>query len=202
MILTVASYKGGVGKTTTAVHLAAYLNSLAPACLLDGDSTRNAAAWSEREPDAGGGFPFPVAPIEHLGKMARIYPHLVVDTGQRPSEDDLQAAAGGCDLLIVPAVPAALDTDGLGQTVRALEKIPRAKYRVLITKVAQHSAADVMGLRELLAGIQAPVFRTEIPLLKAFDKAAGSGRLVRDADDKQAARAWEAYVAAGKELQA
>ena len=42
MIITVASYKGGVGKTTTAVHLAAYLQSLGPTLLLDGDQTRNA----------------------------------------------------------------------------------------------------------------------------------------------------------------
>ena len=85
MILTVASYKGGVGKTTTAVHAAAFLNQLSknkPALLLDGDSTRNATAWAQRA--KAGAFPLRVEPIDMAAKLAREYPHIVIDTGQRP----------------------------------------------------------------------------------------------------------------------
>ena len=67
MIVTVASHKGGVGKTTTAVHLAAYLQTLAPTLLLDGDDTRNATAWSHR----GKGFAFKVADEVQAARLAR-----------------------------------------------------------------------------------------------------------------------------------
>src|SRR5918999_5039415 len=131
MIIAVASYKGGVGKTTTAVHLAAYLQTRAPTLLLDGDDTRNATAWSQR----GKGFPFKVADEIQAARLARDFTHTVIDTGQRPKQVDLKALSEGCDLLVVPAVPASLDTDGLVLMLRALQEIGTMNYRVLLTKV-------------------------------------------------------------------
>jgi chromosome partitioning protein len=46
------------------------------------------------------------------------------------------------------------------------------------------------------------VFRTDIPRLKAFERAAAAGVLVNQVNDPRAGRAWEAYVAVGKELMA
>ena len=199
MIITVASYKGGVGKTTTAVHLAAYLQSHAPTLLLDADRrTRNALNWSQR----GAGLPFKVAPDEHAARLASNYRHTVIDTGQGASEQDLKAAAEGCELLVIPAVPAPLDTDGLGQMILALQTIGATNYRVLLTRVPPDAAKDAAELRGMLAEMKAPVFKTEIPRLKAFEKAAGAGQIVNDADDRNAARAAAAYEAAGKELPA
>ena len=46
------------------------------------------------------------------------------------------------------------------------------------------------------------MFQAEIPLLKAYTNAAGAGEIVSQTKDKNAARAWEAYAAAGRELKA
>ncbi len=96
MIVTVASFKGGVGKTTTAVHLAAYMQRLAPTLLIDGDENRSATGWNER-----GALPFRVVDELQGVRFSRQFEHIVIDTQARPSKDDLKLLAGGCDLLIL-----------------------------------------------------------------------------------------------------
>ena len=196
MIVTVASYKGGVGKTTTAVHLAAYLQTLAPTLLLDGDDTRNATAWSQR----GKGFPFKVADEVQAARYARDFTHTVIDTGQRPKQVDLKVLSEGCDLLVVPAVPASLDTDGLVLTLQALADIGNDRYRVLLVKVPPPPEPEGPQLRADLTAQDIPLFGADIPRLKAFEKAAAAGVPVYDVKDPNAKRAWKAYQAAGKEL--
>lgn len=196
MIVTVASFKGGVGKTTTAVHLAAYLNTLAPTLLLDGDPEKIATDWHR----AGKGFPFRVAPVQAAMKLSREYAHTVLDTGQRPSVEDLQASVEFSDLLVIPCPPMGLDSNGLGKTVRALQKIPGANFRVLLTSVPAFKASKATALREALTSMGVSTFAAEIPRLDAFDKAAVAGAIVSAVKDPNGARAWAAYEAAGKEL--
>ena len=196
MFITVASYKGGVGKTTTAVHLAAYLQTLAPALLIDGDPNRSATVWAKR-----GGFPFRIADEKEGAYQARNFQHIVVDTEARLGSADFEALAKGCDLLVIPTVPASLDTDVLILTLGAVRKLAAGKYRVLLTKVPPAPEPDGSQLRAALQREQIPVFVAEIPRLKSFERAAAAGVPVYAVKrDAQAMRAWQGYEDAGREI--
>ncbi len=69
MIITVASHKGGVGKTTTVVHLATYFAKFAQTLFIDGDPNRSASGWANR---GNGQFPFKVID-ERLAAKTKFY---------------------------------------------------------------------------------------------------------------------------------
>jgi len=201
MIIGIASYKGGVGKTTTAVHMAHKLSKLAPTVLFDGDVTRSATSWAAE----GSGFSFAVEPIEAAAMVAEQYMHRVIDTGQAPEEKDLVALARYCHLLIIPTLLCTVDAKGLGKTIRSLRSISKPdgspiRFKVLITRVAPDEVKQVARMRALLGNGRVPVFEAEIPRLKAFAKAQEEGILVDAVDDPRAAAAWAAYEAVGQEV--
>jgi chromosome partitioning protein len=195
VIVTVASFKGGVGKTTTAVHLAAYLQAKAPAVLIDGDDNNSATAWAAR-----GRFPFPVVDSRQTARAARQYEHLVIDTRARPSLEDLRALVEGCDLLVIPSTPDAMALDALHSTVEALHSLGADRYRILLTVIPPRPSKDGYEARALLKSEGLPVFAGSVRRLVAFQKAALSGCLVNEVEDPRAEFAWEDYRAIGKEI--
>ena len=192
-ILTVTGYKGGVGKSTTAIHLATYFSELGETVLVDGDPNRTALSWADR-----GSLPFSVADERQAMKTISGKDYVVIDTPARPNSDDLKELAKGCDLLILPTAPDVLSLEPMLETAKNLEN---ANYRALLTIVPPHPSKEGELLRDDLKEGGVPVFNSMIRRSAGFPKSALAGVPIRDFKESRLRQAWADYKSLGKEIQ-
>lgn len=193
-IITVTGYKGGIGKSTTAFHLAAYFSDLGKTVLIDGDPNRTAIKWAGRNEKS---LPFTVADERQAMKIVPGMDYVIIDTPARPNSDDLKELAKGCDLLILPTSPDVVSLEPMLETAR---DVGEAKFRALITIVPPHPSREGELMRDDLDEGGIPVFKTMIRRTAGFAKAAMAGRPIRDVEDSRAKAAWGDYKALGDEI--
>lgn len=193
MIIAITALKGGVGKTTTAVHLAAYFQTLAPTLLIDADKNRSALVWSKEDK-----LPFYVASQAGAPGLIKKFTHIIIDTQARPEPEELEDLAAGSDLLILPTTPNHLDLDTTVKAIELLSKLS-ANYKVLLTKVDSRTK-NGKDARDFLQEAKLPMFKTEIPLLVAFQRSPSRGVVVQDYPDRRAKIGWNRYKDVGKEI--
>jgi chromosome partitioning protein len=197
MIISIASNKGGVGKTTTAIHLAAYLQTMAPTLLVDNDPNKSSTSWAER---GEGKLPFKVADINHLAMNKNNYEHMVFDTKARPDRRELKLLAEGCDLLVIPTTPDAMSIEAVMNTVEELKVIGKINYKILITIIPPYPEKDGEEARKMLTTNGYPLFASGIREAKAFKLAALGGQLVNQVKGPRSAACWEEYARVGAEM--
>lgn len=131
LVLALASLKGGVGKTTSAVHIAAHLaESWHTVLLADGDRIRTAMAWGR-----GGALPFTVGGMASLSGAGK-YDAVVIDSRGGLEDADLIDLADARAALEDAGIPA------LAQTVRLPEAFRDANNGgVLVRDVRGNSLA-------------------------------------------------------------
>ncbi|MBD2096812.1 ParA family protein [Trichocoleus sp. FACHB-591] len=197
MIITIASFKGGVGKTTTALHLAQYLGKRrkdSKVVLLDGDPNRSALSWYER------GQQRAAFTVMDGDEEPSNFEHLIVDTPARTDSTELLPLASASDLLIIPSEISIFSLEATIATVSVLQSLSDDQYRILLTMLPTRGLKREVNAREALNEAGLKVFNTGIKARTIYQDSALEGLPVSDLRGDAAAAAWSDYQALGKEI--
>jgi chromosome partitioning protein len=220
VIITLTSHKGGVGKTTSAINLAAYLAQRfgeGSTALVDTDPNESALDHAGRGVELTGesGLPFRV-----VGLGEEVWEeHVVFDSQGRLHGEDLEEALEQSDLLVVPTMPDFPEIRALarfvGDVEEASEKIratgsvgrdgavatrPAAPYRVLLTMVPWWENRVYCPGRAELEEACVPLFDAQVESRRAFKQAAAAGVPIYGIKGRAARAAWEEYGRVGEEM--
>lgn len=182
--LALCGQKGGTGKTTTAIAIAAELKARGRRVLLvDADPQGSVRTWSAVATEAGRSAPAVVAmgaqmhAPGQLDDVARGYDFAIVDCP--PSNGGVQRSAlMSCDLAVFTCGPSALDawalTESLELVAKAKELRPELLAVVLITRRVVGTTLG-QGARETLAASGLRVLGSELCHRIAYQEAIAAG---------------------------
>lgn len=190
-VISVCCQKGGVGKTTTAMMLAAALSRFFRVLLIDADEQGSATFWAN---NGGEELPFdfyPSVKLEELSQMRQLpYDVIIVDTpGSFADEPMLAAVLDVTDLAILPLNADPMTVPPLLHTLRKLI-LPRGiEHRVLLNNIDTRVQGEDEYLIDLCdEKLKLPRFDVLITRRKAITNSVVEGTVVTDYPDNRAHR--------------
>ena len=184
MIIVVANSKGGVGKSTLAVHLAAWLHEQGhTVTLADCDTQASSSEWAkEAIPEVKSvRLSDPDEILDRLPTLGQQSAFVVAD-GPGSNTETSRALLLRADLAIVPCKASMLEVRALAQATNVLRQAqdirggqPRAV--IVLSMVGKHYRLT-QDMKNAAAAIDVPLAKTALTLKQIYADSPGQGAVV------------------------
>lgn len=194
MIISFLNQKGGVGKTTLSVNVAACLARRGHRVLLiDADKQGSATTWASLRQDA----PFQVVSMARANmardalKLAEDFTHTIID-GPPHAEEIARSCIVASDFVALPIEPSGLSTWASDLTVRQVREAQEFKPSLKCGFVVSRKIGKTIigrDIRNMAVEAGLPILESEIEQRVAFAEGMTMGQTIFEwAGDSNAAR--------------
>jgi len=184
-VFAISNQKGGTGKTTLSMNLAAGLAKRGRTLVVDADPQGSASQWAGSAPDEK---PFPASVIAVAGNLGREvnhfrqdYKYIVIDCPPTLETDQTRLAMTVSDKVLIPVLPSPIDLWASVRLANALEQLkfsnPKLAAYLIVNQVEPRNALS-RAMQQALEEFEIPALESVLRRRAVFRTSAIEGASV------------------------
>lgn len=186
-VIAVANQKGGVGKTTLAMNMAAGLTRRGSCVVIDADPQKSATMWITLS-DSQKQFPAKVIPVKgdikkQIAQFHDEYDYIVIDCPPEIKSASTVSAMEFAQVLLIPLLPSPMDlwaSTRIEALIKRVQKVNPAISAYIVLNQIEPRSAMSRGMDDALQEINIPVLKSRLGRRASYRKAALEGCSVYD----------------------
>ena len=180
-VIAIINQKGGTGKTTLALNLAAGLGRRAPTAVADADPQHSISQWiamGEGENALPAATQIGAHPVVEIARLKQNHRYVVVDCPPTVQGRVIDAVLTAADLVLIPVLPSPLDlwasVEMAALVHQAQQKNKTLQAYLVLNQVETRNALSRL-MQQAVAELEVPLLQASLQRRAAYRSAAVEG---------------------------